>query len=29
MNNKWVFLILGIIIGAYVVPVVKAKTAGP
>lgn len=27
MNNKWVFLALGIIIGIYVVPIVKAKTS--
>ncbi len=28
MNNKWVFLILGVILGVYVVPIIRAKTAG-
>jgi hypothetical protein len=28
VNNKWIFLALGIIIGIYVVPIVKAKTSG-
>ncbi len=27
MNNKWIFLALGIIIGMYVVPAVKARTS--
>jgi hypothetical protein len=28
VNNKWVFLILGVILGVYVVPIIRAKTAG-
>jgi uncharacterized membrane-anchored protein YhcB (DUF1043 family) len=27
MNNKWIWLVVGIIIGVYVVPMVKAKTS--
>jgi hypothetical protein len=28
MNNKWLWLVAGIIIGVYVVPMLKARTAG-
>jgi hypothetical protein len=28
MNNKWVFLLVGVILGIYVWPMVRAKTAG-
>lgn len=28
MNNKWIWLVVGIIVGMYVVPAVKAKQAG-
>ena len=28
MNNKWVFLIVGVLLGVYVVPALRAKTAG-
>jgi hypothetical protein len=27
MNNKWLWLIVGIVLGAYVVPMVRAKTS--
>ncbi len=27
MNNKWIFLVLGVILGVYVVPAIRAKTA--
>lgn len=28
MNNKWLWLAVGVIIGMYVVPAIKAKQAG-
>jgi hypothetical protein len=28
MNNKYLWLVAGIIIGIYVVPIVRAKTSG-
>lgn len=26
-NNKWVFLIIGVLVGVYVVPMIKGKVA--
>lgn len=28
MNNKWLWLLAGIIVGVFVVPMVRAKTNG-
>jgi len=28
MNNKWLWLVAGIVIGVYVVPMLKARSAG-
>lgn len=28
MNNKWLWLLAGIVIGVFVVPMVRAKTNG-
>lgn len=27
MNNKWIWLLIGILVGIYVVPMVRAKTS--
>jgi hypothetical protein len=27
VNNKWVFLLLGVILGVYVVPAIRAKAS--
>jgi hypothetical protein len=29
VDNKWLWLIVGIVIGVYVVPAIRAKTATP
>lgn len=28
MNNKWLWLVVGVIIGAYVIPAVKSRQSG-
>lgn len=25
MNNKWIFLLIGVVVGMYVIPAVKAR----
>ncbi len=27
LNNKWVFLVIGVLLGIYVIPMVRSKVA--